>query len=111
MSGRILVFTSGHCWGDADVCVTVFRKSGVAVNTLASKGFNGGVCVGMSTTEGTGEGIGVLVLDGSVTDADGKDTFGVVWGVEQETQTMVIRHNRKAEVLFSIAIILCDLPK
>jgi hypothetical protein len=70
-------------------------KSGVAVKTLASTGCNAGVCVGSSTTEGMDDGMGVSVFDGRVDDADGKEICWLVWGVEQETQTMVIEQNRK----------------
>ena len=63
----------------------------------------------MSTTEGIDDGIGVSVLDGTVTDADGKDTTCLIWGVEQETQVTAMKHNRKVEILFTIALVLCDL--
>ena len=64
----------------------------------------------MSTTEGIDDGIGVSVLDSSVADADGKGTLWVIWGFEQETQITVTRHNRKVEIFFIIAFVLCDLP-
>ena len=99
----MLLFTSGHFWGDNGVRVTMFWKLGVAVNTLASAGFKVGIMVEMSTTEAIDDGIGVSVLDGSVADADGKDTTWVIWGVEQEAQTTVMRHNRNVEIFFIIA--------